>query len=137
MKYRKRYNFTFIRLKMSQEIRRHDGFLKFLYFSQTLQKRQIIDIASNEQLNAFREIALNLYMGQPPISGYYKTKLKVFKNLLQLLSDRRVKNTRIKKLLRSQIEVIPLILKPYFKEYGRGISTREKNDLRPDENQTK
>lgn len=34
---------------------------------------------SNEQINALREIALNLYVGHPTISGYYVSKLKVYK----------------------------------------------------------
>lgn len=89
-------------------------------------------MASDEQMNALREIALNLYVGHPPVSGYYRIKLKVHKTLLQSLSDRAVDNTAIKKLLRKRPETVPLILKPHFKD-GRGVAADQEDDVRSDE----
>lgn len=62
-------------------------------------------------------------------SGYYVSKLKVYKNILQSLSDRAVENIAIKKLLRKHTEIIPLILKPHFKD-GGGVSSGEEDDVR-------
>jgi hypothetical protein len=59
---------------------------------------------------------MNLYLGQPPVSAYYKTKLKVYKHLLQSLADRRVDNMDVKELLKRQPEAISLILKPHWKD---------------------
>lgn len=94
-----------------------------------VQRKELIGMASNEQINALREIALNLYVGHPSISGYYVSKLKVYKNILQSLSDRAVENIAIKKLLRKHTEIIPLILKPHFKD-GGGVSSGEEDDVR-------
>lgn len=77
-------------------------------------------MATDEQLNALREVALNLYAGQPPVSGYYRTKLKVHKDLLQSLSDCTVDNTVVKNQLKKHTQIIPLILKPYDGD-GRGV----------------
>lgn len=114
---------------MSPRTRRHGAFLQFLYVSDPTQRKELIGMASNEQINALREIALNLYVGHPTISGYYVSKLKVYKGILQSLSDQAVKNTAIKKLLRKNTEVIPLILKPHFKD-GRGVPSGEEDDVR-------
>lgn len=90
-------------------------------------------MASEDQLNAFREITLNIYMGHLIVSGYYRTKLARYKTIIQSLCDRGVGNIRIKKLLRKNQEIIPLILIPYD---GGRISTRKKNNLRSDEGET-
>lgn len=92
---------------MSLRTRRHAAFLRFLYVTEAVQRKELIDMASDEQMNALWEIALNLYAGHPPVSGYYRTKLKVHKTLLQSLSDRAVDNTTVKKLLRKRPETVP------------------------------
>ena len=120
---------------MSRRTKRHDLFLKFLYSADASQKKELVGVATEEQLKAFREIAMNLYLGQPPVSAYYKTKLKVYKHLLQSLADRRVDNTDVKKLLKRQPEAITLILKPHWKD-GRRIRTRQEDDARSDETST-
>lgn len=114
---------------MSPRTRRHVAFLQFMYVSDPVQRKGLIGMASNEQINALREIALNVYVGHPTISGYYVSKLKVYKNILQSLSDRAVENTAIKKLLMKHTEVIPLILNPHFKD-GGGVSSGEEDDVR-------
>ena len=121
---------------MSQRIRRHKAFLEFLFTADKTQRKKIIDLASEEQMKAFREITLNIYMGHIVISGYYPKKLMGYKNLVQSLCDCEVSSSHIKQLLHKNSQVIPLILKPYFKDDGRGISTREKDDLRSDEGET-
>jgi hypothetical protein len=115
--------------------RRHAAFLQFLYAADPHQRKDLVTMASDEQLKAFREIALNLYAGHPPVSGYYKTILKVHKDLIQSLSDRTVDNTVVKKLLRKHVEAVPLILKPHFKD-GRGVPSGEKDDVRSDETES-
>lgn len=75
-------------------------------------------------------------MGNLIISGYYRTKLRNHKKLIQSLCDRDVNSIQIKKLLQKNEEVIPLILKPYFKYDGGGLSTRQKDHLRSDERET-
>lgn len=115
--------------------RRHAAFLRFLYAADPGQRKELVGMASDEQLKTFREIALNLYAGRPPVSEYYKTKLKVYKDLLQSLSDRAVDNTVVKKLLRKHAEAIPLNLKPHFKD-GRGIPSREEDDVRSDKTES-
>lgn len=106
---------------MSQRTGRQTAFLRFLFLADKTQRKKIIEVASEEQMKAFREITLNIFMGHLIISGYYRTKLKRYKNLVQSLCDRRVSNIQIKQLLQKTGEVIPLILRPYFKEDGGGI----------------
>lgn len=48
-----------------------------------------------DQLNAFREITLNMYMGHLIVFDYYRTKLKKYKNLIQSLCDRGVSNSAL------------------------------------------
>lgn len=84
-------------------------------------------MATEEQLKTFREIAMNLYLGHPAVTPYYRTKLKAHKSLLHSLADRSVDNKDIKTLLRRHPEAISLILKPHWKRNGRGIRSREKN----------
>lgn len=122
---------------MSQKTGRQRNFFLFLWTADKMQRKKIIDMASEDQLNAFREITLNIYMGHLSISGYYKTKLARHKNLVQSLCDRGVSNTRIKRLLQKKNEeIVKLILNPYFREDGRRISTRQENDLRSNEGET-
>jgi hypothetical protein len=110
--------------------------LNFYLLPIKLKDKKIIDLASEEQMKAFREITLNIYMGHIVISGYYRKKLIKYKNLVHSLCDREVSSSHIKELLHKHSQVIPLILKPYFRDDGGGISTREKDDLRSDEGET-
>lgn len=115
---------------MSRRTGRQTAFLRFLFLADKTQRKKLVDMATEEQ------ITLNIYMGHLIISAYFRTKLTRFKDLVQSLCDRRVSNSQIKKVLQKNGEIIPLILKPYFKEDGGGISTRQKNDLRSDEGET-
>jgi hypothetical protein len=117
---------------MSPRTRRHAAFLRFLYEADPEQRKDLVGMASDAQMDALREIALNLYAGRPPVSGYYRRKLKVHKDLLQSLSDRAVDHTVVKKLLRKDSKAIPLILKPHFKD-GGGVRLGQEDDVRSDE----
>lgn len=121
---------------MSRRTGRQTIFLRFLFLADKTQRKKLFDMATEEQIKAFREITLNIYIGHLIISAYFRTKLTRFKDLVQSLCDRRVSNSQIKKVLQKNGEIVPLILKPYFKEDGGGISTRQKNDLRSDEGET-
>ena len=121
---------------MSVRTRRHDLFLRFLYEANPKQKKRLIDLASADQLRALREVTMNLYMGLPPISERYKTKLKSYKRLFQSVSDRRVDNTRVKRVLKRHPEAITLILKPYLTDDGRRVRSRQKDDVRSPEEET-
>ena len=89
-------------------------------------------MATDEQMNALREIALNLYVGRPPVSGDYRTKLKTHKALLQSLSDRGVDNTAVKKLMRKRPEAVSLIVEPHYRD-GGGVPVDQEDDVRSDE----
>lgn len=93
-------------------------------------------MASEDQLKAFREIAMNLYLGRPTVTPYYRSKLKTHKTLLQSLADRSVDNKDVKSLLRRHPEAISLILKPHWKDNGRRIRSGEKNHTRSNETPT-
>ena len=95
---------------MSTQPRRQESFLRFLYEANSQQKKRPIDLATVEQLQAFRKVVMNLYMGLPPISNGYKTKLKRYKKLVLSVSDRRVDNTRAKRLLKRHPEAITRML---------------------------
>lgn len=41
------------------------------------KKKELVKMATEEQLKTFREIAMNLYLGHPTVTPYYRTKLKV------------------------------------------------------------
>lgn len=106
---------------MLQRTKQHGLFLKFLYEANAQQKKELVKMATEEQLKT-----MNLYLGHPAVTPYYRTKLKAHKSLLQSLADRSVDNKDIKTLLRRHPEAISLILKPHWKRNGRGIRSREK-----------
>ena len=120
---------------MSVRTRRHDLFLLILYEANPKQKKRSIDLTSADQLRAFREVTMNLYMGLP-ISERYKTKLKSYKRLVQSVTDRCVDNTRVKRVLKRHPEAITLILKPYLTDDGRKVRSRQKDDVRSPEEET-
>lgn len=86
-------------------------------------------MASTDQLKAFREIAMNLYLGLPTVTPYYRSKLKTHKTLLQSLADRSVDNKDVKSLLRRHPEAISLILKPHWKDNGGRKRSGGKNTI--------
>ena len=118
---------------MSTQTRRQESFLRFLYEANSQQKKRLIDFATGEQLQAFHEVVMNLYMSLPPISNGYKTKLKRYKKLVQSVSDRRVDNTRAKRLLKRHPEAITRMLKPYLTDDGRRVRSRQNEDVRSHE----
>ena len=59
---------------MSTQTRRQESFLRFLYEANSQQKKRLIDLATGEQLQAFREVVMNLYMGLPPPPFQMDTK---------------------------------------------------------------
>lgn len=120
---------------MSNRTRRHEFFLKLLLHTGQKQRQQLITIATDEQMNAFREIVLNLYLGQPPVSTYYRSKLKSFKKVIQSISDRQVNNISVKRLVSKHIGVVPLVLRPHFRDGGR-IPSVEENNVRSNEKET-
>lgn len=121
---------------MSQRTKHHELFLRFLYEANVQQKKELVKMASEDQLKAFREIAMNLYLGRPTVTPYYRSKLKTHKTLLQSLADRSVDNKDVKSLLRRHPEAISLILKPHWKDNGRRIRSGEKNHTRSNETLT-
>lgn len=111
---------------MSQRTKHHELYLRFLYEANVQQKKkELVKMASEDQLKAFREIAMNLYLERPTVTHYYQSKLKTHKTLLQSLADRSVDNKDVKSLLRRHPEAISLILKPHWKDNGRRIRSGE------------
>lgn len=116
---------------MSQRTGRQTAFLRFLFLVDKTQRKKNYRNSFRRTDEAFQGDNMGLI-----ISGYYRSKLKRYKNLVQSLCDRRVSSIQINQLLQKTGEIMPLILRPYFKEDGGGISTRQKNNLRSDEGET-
>lgn len=49
---------------MAQRTKQHGLFLKFLYEANAQQKKELVKMATEEQLKTFREIAMNTWVIQ-------------------------------------------------------------------------
>ena len=92
----------------------------YLYFLQSLansksKKRRhlIIDWASNEHIRTVCELFLNILRGLVPLSQHIYNILNKKKTVIRILTDRKVKFSEKRKLLkrsRSLIETLPAII---------------------------
>ena len=81
---------------MSQSLRSNIDFIKQLAVCSTVERRKLLENASNKNIKALAELCLNLLRGNLPIDYKTKSKLKKHQKSIQLLARRRVplKNKR-------------------------------------------
>ena len=110
----------FIFVEMSQRIRRHKYFLRFLCNAEPCRRKFTICLSTGDQINAINEIALNLKMDNLRVPKKNKTKLAAYNKLITILGERSIPNHKKRRLLVKHHVVIPLLLKPFFK-YNEAI----------------
>ena len=105
----------FIFVEMSQRIRRHKYFLRFLCNAEPCRRKFTICLSTGDQINAINEIALNLKMDNLRVPKKNKSKLAAYNKLITILGERSIPNHKKRRLLVKYHVVIPLLLKPFFK----------------------
>ena len=106
---------SFIFVEMSQRIRRHKYFLRFLCNAEPCRRKFTICLSTGDQIDAINEIALNLKMDNLRVPKRNKTKLAAYNKLITILGERSIPNLKKRRLLVKHHVVIPLLLKPFFK----------------------
>jgi len=60
---------------MNRTVKTHTAFLQLLYSTSVKQRKALLETITSDQLQILCEIALNVYRGTFPVSGYYIKKL--------------------------------------------------------------
>lgn len=97
---------------ISRRVRTQRSFLTFLYEASKKVQKFLINTATKLQLDAFFEIALNLYGGVIPINNQYISKLKKYRPNIRLLISKTVGLKRKRNIILKNIPLISLLLRP-------------------------
>ena len=105
-------------------------YCNFILFLKTKDKKKIKSIVKNlpkEVINALSEVILNGYCGNIPLNDRDIQKLKPFRKLMEILSNKNVKNEERKKLMSSNKGGSLLsVLIPLASSVITGLLTRKK-----------
>ena len=105
-------------------------YCNFILFLKTKDKktiRSIVKKSPKEVINALSEIVLNGYCGNIPLNEREIQKLKPYRKLMEILSNKNVKNEERKKLMSSNKGGSLLsVLIPLASSVITGLLTRKK-----------
>jgi len=97
---------------MERAVKQHAPFLHLLYTAESKQRQVLLETISDKQLQILSEVILNVYKGILPISRYYISKLKPYRQDIENIIDPEIrKKDKIKMLIHNHV-MIPLLLKP-------------------------
>lgn len=105
-------NETSFSVMANRRMSRQTPFLTFLYTCAPRQRKSLVEHATNEQILALSQIALNILRGNVQITKAYKRKLKQYKEVIRSLASRRVSISRKRETLLKHHGLIPLLIKP-------------------------
>jgi len=97
---------------MSKGVKRNHQFLEKLHGCGRSERSKLIKAASNDNIDALSEIALNTLLGHIPLREEDKKKLKRNSDKIRKLAHRRISRTKKKILLVQQGGFLPLLLTP-------------------------
>ena len=89
----------FIHIAMTKCMQKNLNWLKALQCCSNLEKKQIIEAARSESVNAICDCIQNILLGNIEISPKEKRVLNVKKEVLRKLANRKTKSAERKKLL--------------------------------------
>ena len=106
---------------MSTLVKKHWCYFQLLMSTTSkLQRRQLVDTITNDQLRALIQIVVNLLKSIIPLTPSKKTQLKKHRKVIRQLGNSSVSLKKKKELLCRQSSVIALLLKsvePALKSY--------------------
>jgi hypothetical protein len=113
---------------MSDRIKRNLNFLKSLLHSKKKKLRKsIVKVASNDNIDALSEAALNTLRGNVPLTSEERRKLKPHSEKLRALAHKKTSIKKKKSLLIQEGGFLPLLLPPLLSAAGaitgRAIAT--------------
>jgi hypothetical protein len=91
---------------MTSRVKRHSAFLLLLHVSQPMQRKVLIETATNDQLHALFMVMHNILYGILPLpKNYIKTLAKHESHFLQIIDKKVSLKQRKQTLLRYQNQV--------------------------------
>lgn len=97
---------------MSRRIFQNSAFIKALYHAQPLQRKQMIEYMSQDQIRAISDIASRILQGRLIVNSVHRQKLKHHKRTIRFLASQRISLSRKKQTMLAFHDVIPIIIKP-------------------------
>lgn len=103
---------------MSKLIQRNYSFLRELSESPLAKRREIIEAATEDNINALTELSINLLEGNFSISDADKIKLSKHKTFIRNLSEKEIPFTQKKKKILNNCNILPMIVSPLLAAIG-------------------
>ncbi len=103
---------------MSELIRRNYSFLRDLSESSLTQRRDIIEAATEDNINALTELSINLLEGNLKLSDEDKAKLLRHKTFIRNLSQKEIPFAQKKKKIIHNCNILPMIVSPLLAAIG-------------------
>jgi len=97
---------------MNRRIFQNSAFLKALYYAQPLQRKQMIQFISQDQIRVISDIAEQILQGRLVVNNVHREKLKHYKRTIRFLANQRVSTNRKRRTMLAFHNVIPLLIKP-------------------------
>jgi len=97
---------------MSRRIFQNSAFLKALYYAQPLQRKQMIEHISQDQIRVISDIAEKILQGRLVVNNVHREKLKHYKRTIRFLANQRISTNRKRRTMLAFHNVIPLLIKP-------------------------
>lgn len=103
---------------MSKLIERNYSFLRDLSESTISKRREIIESATEDNINALTELSINLLQGNLAISEEDKIKLSKHKTFIRNLSQKEIPISQKKKGILYNCNILPMIISPLLGALG-------------------
>jgi len=104
---------------MSDRIRRNIPFLKALLQSRRKKQRKaLIKVASEDNIDAVAEGALNTLRGNVPLTATQKRRLSAHKDKIRKLAHKRISNKKKKTFLVQAGGFLPIFIPPLLSAAG-------------------
>ena len=97
---------------MNRRIFQNSAFLKSLYYAQPLQRKQMIQFISQDQIRVISDIAEKILQGRLVVNNVHREKLKHYKRTIRFLANQRISTNRKRRTMLAFHDVIPLLIKP-------------------------
>jgi len=97
---------------MNRRILRNTNFTKALYFAEPLQRKEMIESISQDDICAVSDISKNILEGRLVINYVHRQKLKQYKRTIRFSASPRINTNRKKQTMLVFHNVIPLLIKP-------------------------
>jgi len=103
---------------MPERIVRNSQFLKQLHSCKRGSRSTIIRKASNDNIDALSEVALNTLLGNIPLNQHQRRVLKKHRSAVRKLAHKKISRKRKKHFLVQKGGFLPLLLTPVLSILG-------------------